>query len=305
MYVIDRAPTDSKLRPMSHRRLTIVAAGLALAGACSSGDSDAGRAQRTEAPPDSARVVVSQWWFDGALPLVLVPAHSNDRALVIQADSSAADPEERTLDLATLFRLDGSSVPVRAVVTAGSEGCIDAALEPPPDRGWGAGFAGGAFTAIKVDSLRAIARRDSIRLSATVFRLASTVPNSAGGRFSGLPFSLVDMWRIRLPGGRSAIVAATRRQINQEDSPLEERTLIIAELDSSAANPPRLVYSSRSTAAEETVEGSDLLAVVATAGGGLYLLIRHDFGGQASYSVIERSSPGEWRRRWTSPRLSC
>src|SRR5207253_1986822 len=113
------------------------------------------------------------------------------------------------------------------------EGCVDAALQPAPSTVWGVGFVGRAPSALPVDSLRALSRRDSSSLAPIVFRLSSAVPNTPGGRFAGLPFSLVDLWRARAPDGAIIIVATTKRQINQEDSPLEERTLIIAESDAS------------------------------------------------------------------------
>jgi hypothetical protein len=100
------------------------------------------------------------------------------------------------------------------------------------------------------------------------------------------------------------VIATTKRQINQEDSPLEERTLIIAEADSTGAFS--LGYSARSTGAEETVEGSELLAVVAFAARSeLELVFAHDFGAEGSYSVVERVARGKWKLRWTSGRLSC
>lgn len=289
---------------MTHRRLRVLA-GLALAASCSSRDAADGRATAGRSPGDTLPGAASPTpWFDGALPVLLVPAHSNDRALVVTADSSAADYEEGPLDQpASLFRLDGSSVAARVVVSEGTEGCVDAALEPAPDRPWGAGIAGGRFSAVRIDSLRAISRQDSTALAPIAFRLASTVPNTARGRFSGLPFSLVDMWRLRLSDG-VVVVATTKRQINQEDSPLEERTLIVFTLDSLQATPG-VGYSSRSTGPEETVEGSELLAAVSVEGTGqLHLILAHDFGDQTSYSVVERTG-GQWRRWWVSRRFSC
>lgn len=289
---------------MTHRRLTVLA-GLALAASCSSRDAVDGRATAGHSSGDTTSgAATAVPWFDGALPVLLVPAHSNDRALVVTADSSAPDYEEGPLaPTASLFRLDGSSVPARVVVSEGTEGCIDAALEPAPDRPWGAGIAGGRFTAVRIDSLRAISRQDSMALAPIAFRLASTVPNTAGGRFSGLPFSLVDMWRLQRPDG-VVIVATTKRQINQEDSPLEERTLIVFQIDS-LQSTRGVGYSARSTGPEETVEGSDLLAAVGVEGTNqLHLIFAHDFGDQTSYSVVERKG-GQWRRWWVSRRFSC
>jgi len=198
---------------------------------------------------DSSQRVSSVPWFDGTAPLLLAPAHSNDRALVVSADSLAPDLEDGALQQpGTLVRLDGSLSSVRVSLSSGSEGCVDAVLEPAPAAAWGVGFVGKAPTGIHIDSIRAISRQDSIALTPMIFRLASSVPNTPGGRFAGLPFSLADLWRIKTAEGATIVVATTKRHINQEDSPLEERTLLIAETDASG-NFSR-VYSARSAGPE-------------------------------------------------------
>jgi hypothetical protein len=290
---------------MRHRRLKSLATALAAAfSACTSRDAASSGASSRNTAVDSAAHASAVQWFDGVEPLLLVPAHSNDRALVVQADSTAPDLEDGTLsEPGTLVRLDGSVEPTKVAVSSASEGCVDASLLPAPNSAWGVGFVGTAPRSVHVDSLRAISRTDSTILTPTVFRLASSVPNAPGGRFEGLPFSLVDMWRFRTADG-VVVVATTKRQINQEDSPLEERTLIIAESDQ--AGVFSLAYSVRSTGAEETVEGSELLAVVAFAArADLELVFAHDFGQEGSYSVVERASRGKWKLRWMSGRLSC
>lgn len=291
---------------MRPRRLKSLATALAVAfSACTSRDAASSGASSRNTSVDSATQASAVPWFDGVEPLILVPAHSNDRALVVQADSTAPDLEDGTLsEPGTLVRLDGSVEPTKVSVSSASEGCVDASLLPAPNSAWGVGFIGVAPRSVHVDSLRAISRADSTTLAATVFRLASGVPNAPGGRFEGLPFSLVDMWRLRAADGAVIVVATTKRQINQEDSPLEERTLIIAESDPAGVFSP--VYSVRSTGAEETVEGSELLAVVAFAArADLELVFAHDFGQEGSYSVVERASRGKWKLRWVSGRLSC
>jgi hypothetical protein len=288
---------------MRPRRLTPFLAAFAVA--CTSGDnaSDASRARTTAV--DTVHQGSEVPWFDGVAPLLLAPAHSNDRALVIAADSMAEDLEDGSLgEPATLVRLDGSTSSVRVSLSSGSEGCVDGALLPAPATAWGVGFVGRAPAGVRVDSLRAIARQDSVALAAAVFRLASAIPNSTGGRFAGLPFSLVDLWRFRTPDGVLVIVATTKRQINQEDSPLEERTLVVAEGDSTAALT--LAHSSRAAGPEETVEGTELLAAVSFPGRtDVQLIFGHDFGDEAAYSIVERAGRGSWTLRWASRRFSC
>lgn len=293
---------------MRHWRLTSLAAAFAAAAAttsCNSKDAASSGASSRAAAVDTAAQASTIPWFDGVEPLLLVPAHSNDRALVVQADSTAPDLEDGTLsESGTLVRLDGSIEPAKISISSASEGCVDASLQPAPNAAWGVGFVGAAPRSLHVDSLQAISRRDSAALTPVVFRLASSVPNAPGGRFKGLPFSLVELWRFRAADGSVIIVGTTRRQINQEDSPLEERTLIVAESDS--AGVFSLAYSARSTGAEETVEGSELLAVVTFAArADVELVFAHDFGEAGSYSVVERAARGKWKLRWSSARLSC
>jgi hypothetical protein len=111
---------------------------------------------------------------------------------------------------------------------------------------------------------------------------------------------------LRLPDGAVVIVANTRRQINQEDSPLQERTLIITEGDSSSVASMQLMFSSRAAGAEETVEGTELLAAMSfPPRAETHLVFAHDFGDERSYSVVERTRTSRWALRWASPRFSC
>lgn len=288
---------------MRSRRLTTLAA-LALAASCSSRDASTTSSGSGKAPVDTAAAKPTIAWFDSVAPLLLAPAHSSDRALVVTADSLAPQLEDGALEQpGTLVRLDGTTAAVRVSLSSGSEGCVDGVLEPAPASNWGVGFVGRAPRAIRVDSMRSISRTDSATLAPIIFRLASGIPNDPRGRFAGLPFSLVDLWRAKTTDGAAIVVATTRRQLNQEDSPLEERTLLIAEADASGSYA--LVYSTRATGPDETVEGSELLAAVAFDQATIDLVFAHDYGEETSYSLVERSAPGKWSRRWASRRFNC
>ena len=289
---------------MRSRRLTSITVVLAVTAACTSRDAGSGASRSGGAPADSSRASTIAW-FDSVQPFILAPAHSNDRGLVVAADSLAPDLEEGVLvQPGSLARLDGSVTPVSVSISSSSEGCVDAALQPAPSAPWGIGFVGRAPIALSVDSIRAISRRDSAALAPIIFRLASSIPNPPGGRFAGLPISLGEIWRVRAPDGSTIIVATTKRQINQEDSPAEERTLLIAEADSTGNYS--VFHSSRSAGAEETVEGSELLAVVSFPGRAeIEFVFSHDYGAETSYSIIERVARGTWKIRWVSRRFSC
>src|SRR6185503_2711928 len=106
---------------MRHRRLTFLATVFAVA-ACTSRDSGTAGSRSRGAVADSSKSVSTVSWFDGAAPLLLAPAHSNDRALVVGADSLAPDLEEGVLQQpGTLIRLDGSVSSVRVSISSGSE----------------------------------------------------------------------------------------------------------------------------------------------------------------------------------------
>ena len=95
-------------------------------------------------------------------------------------------------------------------------------------------------------------------------------------------------------------------QINQEDSPLQERTFLVAESDPGAPDHFTMKYSERSSGAEETVESRDLLGIVRFSPlPAIDLIVSRDFGDESAYSIIERDTAGKWTSRWTSRRFSC
>jgi hypothetical protein len=308
--IIDRDPFDSKLRSMRFRRSTLaaLAASVSLTG-CRSGDDRSANSRKNGAAANGAAGMsaASVPWFPRTAPLLLAPGRSPDRSLIALADTTELEPEGSLLDSnATFIRLDGQSAPGKVAITQSAEGCIEASIDPAPSIAWGVGFIGGSAVPLKVDSIAGMTRQDSSALTRVAYRLASTVPNGAGSRFTGLPFGVVQLWRAKLPDGSTAMAATLRRQINQEDSPLEERTFIIAESDSTAPDGYALMYSEQSSGAEETVESRELLAAVtfppATA---VDFIVSHDFGDQTSYSIIERVARGRWHVRWASRRFSC
>jgi hypothetical protein len=289
-------------------RFGMVPLGIAIAvlGGCRSADKSSSPSRSGNGPGTTERTNTVSW-FRGAAPLLLAPGRTPDRSLIALADTDQVEPEGALLDSnATFVRLDGTLLKGRVAITQSAEGCTEAAIEPAPATQWGAGFIGGSPTPLRVDSLRGMSPQDSSSLARTATRLASTVPNGPGSRFGGLPFVIVDLWRAKLPDANTSIVATLRRQINQEDSPLQERTFVIAESDSLEPDGYSLVYSQRSSGAEETVESRELLAVVTfPQSSAVELVVAHDFGDETSYGIVERSAPRKWAVRWGSRRFSC
>jgi hypothetical protein len=296
---------------MQLRRRPVVLLALALAVGCSSGEDKTPATSRATPPVDSSAArSQTPRWFDGAAPLVLVPGHATDRALIALADTSTLDARDALRDsIATLFRFDATSSTSRISTSDDGAGCQEAIIERAPSSPWGVGFIGGSPTPLVVDTLHGMSRRDSTDLTRTAFRLASAIPPAPGRRFFGLAFGLVDLWRIHLPDTSAdhptVLVASLKRQINEEDNPLEERTFIIAEASAATAGSYQLVYHERDSGAEETIQTRDLLAAVRFPSSPADIVVARDFGGQQSYSIIERVAPGKWIQRWTSRRFSC
>src|SRR5205823_4134546 len=127
--------------------------------------------------------------------------------------------------------------------------------------------------------------------------------NDSAGRFTALPFTVRTMWRFEIPQGPLVLVATLLRQINQEATPLEERTLIVAERAGTADADFAAAYSERSYGNEETIESRDVLgAALFGANRVPTIVLERDYGDAAAFSFVERGARGAWRTRWTSGR---
>ena len=184
---------------------------------------------------------------------------------------------------------------------------ISSAKSGIPLAPWSVGFVGATVQPIRMDSIESMSRVDSSRLAAEVTRLASTLPTSAGDRFIGLPFTVTSLWRFHAGPGAEGVVANLVRHVNQEARPSEERTLIIAERDSSRREERfTLAYYDRSQGAEETVESRDVLALTRPSPDAQpMLVVGRDFGDGMSYALIQRDPSARWREKWHSPRGHC
>lgn len=174
---------------------------------------------------------------------------------------------------------------------------------------WTVGFIRGTaepteWRPIPMDSLESFSRSDSARVTAQLARLASRLRDDSAGRFVGLPFSVQSLWRFSLANGKQFIAANMIRRVNQEAQPLEERTLIIAEGDSSSRELSA-VYSERSHGSEETNESREVLLAVYAPDGSPTLVIGRDYGNAVAYSLLEWDASGTWHLRWTSRRVVC
>jgi hypothetical protein len=156
-----------------------------------------------------------------------------------------------------------------------------------------------------MDSLAALSPADSAMLTTALNRLASALPNDSAGRFNGLPFVVRSIWRFTVPNGPQVIAGTLSRSINQEATPLQERSLLVAERSPSDSSL-KTVYSERSYGDEETIETRDVIAAVLLGGShNIALVLSRDYGDAVAYAMIERGDDGSWHPRWTSPRRHC
>lgn len=247
-------------------------------------------------------------WNPTAGPVLLVAADTPTHAIVLMPSGTSAAtlatiPHPASV---TLFSRSGTvqTADLPALPDTGS--CSVATLEAaPPPRPWNVGFIGGVVAPVAVDSTESLSAADSAALVTSLNRMASGLPNDSAGRFSGLPFVVRNIWRFSLPNGRQVVAGTLVRQINQEATPLQERTFVLGERapgDSSFV----LAYSERSMGEEETVESTDLLAamVLGDSRRGAIVVAR-DFGNATAFSLIERGDDGRWHARWSSPRRQC
>lgn len=268
----------------------------------------------TAVAPESSAAPVAAHWLDALGPALFVPSDSAGQAFVILPDTAASIDDLRDTVKVRLFGRNGATQPARLaqIKPVDSTECPSWRVVPSgPVQQWSVAFAGSSVTPLPLDSLAGTSRVDSTRLATAIIRLASALHDDVAGgtesRFAGLPFTVRAAWTFALPDGHQVAVATLQRQINQEASPLEEHTLLIAERDArpgAADDSWVTTYSERSRGDEETVETRELLAAVKLGDQPPLLVLSRDFGDRVDYSLLERGANG-WRVRWSGSGQSC
>jgi hypothetical protein len=145
---------------------------------------------------------------------------------------------------------------------------------------------------------------DYASLSVGITDLASELPDDAAGRFTDLPFVVRSIWRFMAPTGERVLAATLERQINQEATPLQERTLLIAERAPDDVFVTR--YYNRVSGEEETIESTDVVAAMLLGSSRTpSLVLLHDYGDATAYGLVARGENGGWSARWVSTRRHC
>jgi hypothetical protein len=258
---------------------------------------------------DSVTAVPASSWDPSAGPVLLVAAESPSRAYVLLPDSATAAAALANIPHPASVTLlgRGGTVQTAEIPSVDDTGaCAAASLSAaPPPRPWNIGFIGGVVAPLGVDSMESLSRPDSGSIATAIIRLASALPNDSAGRFTGLPFVVRSLWRFAVPGGAVVVVASLARQINQEATPLQERTLLIAE---QAQNDTAFAtaYSQRAYGDEDTIESQDVLAAALLGAQRTpAIVLARDFGDSIAYALLERNASGDWATRWVSARRHC
>ena len=158
---------------------------------------------------------------------------------------------------------------------------------------------------LATDSVQGLAGRDSTALVAQVARMASRLEENRGGdlaaSFHGLPFVVTDVRRLS-HDGVGVMIAHVVRRVNQEASPLEEHTMLIAERREPGGEW-NVVHSQRSAGREESVAHADFLAAVRM-NDQPALVFTRDSSATVRY-VVQWRGEGRWTRRWESGLSRC
>jgi hypothetical protein len=301
---------------------TIIGSALALVMACERSNTPATRGTAATATPGgtttgATSAAVDSSWNNAIGPVLLVQGEDGNEALVIppREDDSAAIGIFTALgarhSTVTLFGRGGELLTAELDATAKTENAecrlwpLRAVHGPETGSGWAVGFTGGTITPMPLDSVERLSSRDSMALAAEASRLASNVTAPTAPSFQGLRFTAHDIRRFEVSPGVQAIVAHLIRRVNQEASPLEEQTLLIAERDSGVTTGPyQLAYAERANGMEEEVPTPEVI-------GGVHiqnrptLVIARDSDTGVAYSMLERTAQRRWRVRWTSGPQRC
>jgi hypothetical protein len=178
---------------------------------------------------------------------------------------------------------------------------VDAGQSSTP---WTAAFAAGRVTPVTLDSIEGLAPRDSGRLVIDLTRLASGLRDDTVATFKGLPFVVLHAWRSKgLP--TEFVVATLARRVNQEDSPKEERLVLVVDQTGTDARQWTVAWHERASGREEElVVAEPLLAFRLGRSGDVNLLFGRDDGVALGAAVLSRAAGG-WRVMWESAVAGC
>lgn len=169
---------------------------------------------------------------------------------------------------------------------------------------WTAAFIAGRVSAIALDSIEGLSSRDSARLVIDLTRLASALRDDTVATFRGLPFVVLRAWRSK--GLDTEFVVATlARRVNQEDSPKEERLVMVVDQTGADSRQWTVAWHERASGSEdELVVAEPLMAFRAGRSPDVHLLFGRDDGIALGAAVLTRRA-AVWHVQWESAVAGC
>ncbi|MGH7604835.1 MAG: hypothetical protein ACRENK_12680 [Gemmatimonadaceae bacterium] len=171
--------------------------------------------------------------------------------------------------------------------------------------GWRVGFVRGDVRALALDSIESLSGSDSAALAASLTQSAATLPVSSDPTFSKLPFRVRSAYTFRLDTTQG-VIADVVRALNEEANPRIEHLLLVGERAAGTTEPFRTGYYNRVAGAEETIQATEILAVLeigAIRRPAIVIGVESDDGSRLG--LIEQIVPGQWRPTWTSAYTDC
>ncbi|MEO7359764.1 MAG: hypothetical protein ABI120_05505 [Gemmatimonadaceae bacterium] len=169
---------------------------------------------------------------------------------------------------------------------------------------WTAAFVKGRITQLPLDSIEGLSPKDSAKMAVNIARLASGLSDDSVATFRGLPFVVLRAFRGKL-GARSFIVTTLVRRVNQEDSPMEERLVMVIDGDEVTPSGWTVGWHERASGREdELVVSEPLLAFQVPASSRPHLLFGRDDGESLSAAMLVRDGAA-WRVLWESALAGC
>jgi hypothetical protein len=102
------------------------------------------------------------------------------------------------------------------------------------------------------------------------------------------------------------VIADVVRIVAEEANPRIEHFFVIGERLAGSGASYKIAYVSRSAGAEETVQATELLAVILIGPSqrpAAVVNVEYDEGGKLG--LLERTAPGQWQFRWRSAYTGC
>lgn len=270
---------------------------------------------------DSNAVAVSPWNAAAGPAFLVIGANSTQAAVILGSLDSSVELDSTRLDLASIRNANfdlllsgrrvGSARAGAIIPPESADECVawpHVSIEAPPDSqpgSWTVGVLRGRFTPTEPDSIAGQSRRDSLRLTMELTRIASAAPDDTVESLKGIPYVVRRGYLINVPGNPSLVLAEVTRSLNQEASPTQEHMLLIVEREA-ASSRYRLAYVERTSGPEEALESTELLTAGVIRGSTQpSILLARYIGDGVTYSLLERLDEGTWRLRWTSAYAGC